>query len=203
MRRFMRFGSAGSPDIVCVIGGQYIGIEVKRKGGKQSEAQKEFQASLETAGGEYCLYHRWTRFTSQCGKRKSGLGFLWPFPRFFRHWSGFHLTDEPLFVYHFMSDRRNVLDGPVQAGGTCGNRVTVVGSGWLMSCDFDRHLCLLLDGTGRNNITCAESLDISNPRAACRRSPFSVCSGFPHFQSLGDPSTTASSWFSTNGSRPA
>ena len=52
---FYRFGALGSPDIVCVIGGQYVGIEVKRPGGKQSEHQKEFQRNLETAGGKYLL----------------------------------------------------------------------------------------------------------------------------------------------------
>ena len=45
-------------DILSVIGGKYIGIEVKgydingRKT-KQSESQKEFQRKLELAGGDY------------------------------------------------------------------------------------------------------------------------------------------------------
>ncbi len=52
---FMRFGALGSPDIVCVIGGQYIGIEVKGPEGKQSEHQKEFQENLKKAGGRYIL----------------------------------------------------------------------------------------------------------------------------------------------------
>ena len=56
-KRFMRFGAAGSPDIVCVIGGRYVGIEVKRPGGKQSDDQKEFQARLEAAGGRYLVVH--------------------------------------------------------------------------------------------------------------------------------------------------
>lgn len=45
----------GSPDIVCVINGQYVGIEVKAPGGRQSEHQKEFQRQLEAAGGRYIL----------------------------------------------------------------------------------------------------------------------------------------------------
>jgi hypothetical protein len=53
--RFFKFGAAGSPDIVCVINGQYVGIEVKALKGKQTEHQKEFQRQLETAGGKYIL----------------------------------------------------------------------------------------------------------------------------------------------------
>jgi hypothetical protein len=52
---FYRFGAPGSPDIICVIGGQYVGIEVKAKKGRQSEHQKDFQKRLETAGGKYVL----------------------------------------------------------------------------------------------------------------------------------------------------
>src|SRR6185312_7560242 len=39
----------------AVIGGRFIGIEVKGTGGKQSDAQKDFQARLEAAGGLYLL----------------------------------------------------------------------------------------------------------------------------------------------------
>jgi hypothetical protein len=52
---FYRFGALGSPDIICVIAGQYVGIEVKAPKGKQSDHQKEFQAKLESAGGKYIL----------------------------------------------------------------------------------------------------------------------------------------------------
>ena len=45
--------SVGAPDIVAVIGGKYIGIEVKRPGGKMSEHQKGFRVALEKAGGVY------------------------------------------------------------------------------------------------------------------------------------------------------
>lgn len=51
----MRFGALGSPDIICVIKGQFVGIEVKRPGGKQSDSQAEVQARLEEAGGQYIL----------------------------------------------------------------------------------------------------------------------------------------------------
>ena len=54
-RRFFKAGAVGSPDIVCVIKGRYVGIECKRVGGKQSPAQAEFQRQLEAAGGVYVL----------------------------------------------------------------------------------------------------------------------------------------------------
>lgn len=52
---FYRFGALGSPDIICVIAGQFVGIEVKAPKGKQSDHQKEFQNKLEAAGGSYVL----------------------------------------------------------------------------------------------------------------------------------------------------
>lgn len=52
---FVRFGAVGSPDIICVIKGQYVGIEVKKPKGIQSEYQKIFQENLEKAGGRYIL----------------------------------------------------------------------------------------------------------------------------------------------------
>jgi hypothetical protein len=54
-KHFYRFGALGSPDIICVIKGQYVGIEVKAPKGKQSEHQKAFQGTLEAAGGRYVL----------------------------------------------------------------------------------------------------------------------------------------------------
>ncbi len=55
--QFYKFGSLGSPDIIGIIKGQYVGIEVKGSNGKgkQSEAQKKFQEDLENAGGRYIL----------------------------------------------------------------------------------------------------------------------------------------------------
>lgn len=52
---FYRFGAIGWPDIVCVVKGQYVGIEVKAKRGTQSPGQSEFQKNLERAGGLYIL----------------------------------------------------------------------------------------------------------------------------------------------------
>jgi penicillin-binding protein-related factor A (putative recombinase) len=52
-KRFMRFGASGSPDIIAVINGRYIGFEIKDTKGKQSESQIAFQKNLEKAGGAY------------------------------------------------------------------------------------------------------------------------------------------------------
>jgi VRR-NUC domain len=49
--------SVGMPDIIAVVNGRIIGIEVKRPGGPQSPGQKQFQKELETAGGLYFLVH--------------------------------------------------------------------------------------------------------------------------------------------------
>ena len=54
-RRFIRFGTPGCPDIVCVIKGCFIGIEVKRPGAKQTPEQAAFQDQLILAGGNYIL----------------------------------------------------------------------------------------------------------------------------------------------------
>ncbi len=48
-------GPSASPDIICVINGQYVGIEVKAPKGKQSEHEKEFEQNLIAAGGRYIL----------------------------------------------------------------------------------------------------------------------------------------------------
>ena len=53
--RFIRYGKVGSPDIIAVIGGKYIGIECKIGKGRQSPSQIEFQEKLENAGGEYWI----------------------------------------------------------------------------------------------------------------------------------------------------
>jgi hypothetical protein len=54
-KHFYRFGVLGSPNIICVIAGQHLGIEVKAPKGKQSDHQKEFQKNLGAAGGRYIL----------------------------------------------------------------------------------------------------------------------------------------------------
>lgn len=54
-KHLYRFGAIGSPDIVVVKDGLYIGIEVKTPHGTQSETQIKFQKELERAGGQYVL----------------------------------------------------------------------------------------------------------------------------------------------------
>jgi hypothetical protein len=54
-RHFVRFAVKGSPDIIAVIKGQYVGIEVKRPGEKQSPEQAAFETALVMAGGKYLL----------------------------------------------------------------------------------------------------------------------------------------------------
>lgn len=53
--RFFRFGAVGSPDIICVRKGQFIGIECKGQNGVMSEGQEAFKINLEKAGGKYLL----------------------------------------------------------------------------------------------------------------------------------------------------
>lgn len=47
--------TAGAPDLVVMYHTTAIAIEVKRAGGRQSQAQRDFQAAWETAGGWYLL----------------------------------------------------------------------------------------------------------------------------------------------------
>lgn len=54
-KRWVRFGVTGGPDIICVVRGQFIGLEVKGPDGKQSEAQLDFAIGLGLAGGRYIL----------------------------------------------------------------------------------------------------------------------------------------------------
>ncbi len=51
----VRSGVKGSPDIIAVYRGRFIGFEVKTETGKQSLPQKRFQAACERAGGIYAI----------------------------------------------------------------------------------------------------------------------------------------------------
>ena len=56
-KHFYRFASIdGLPDIVAIIGGRYIAIEVKKPGGKMRDSQKTFREALEESGGLYWLF---------------------------------------------------------------------------------------------------------------------------------------------------
>jgi len=52
---FIAYGTPGAPDILAVIKGKYVGIEIKDTKGTQSEDQVKFQEALEKAGGTYLL----------------------------------------------------------------------------------------------------------------------------------------------------
>ena len=54
--RMFRAGKKGSADLIGVTPkGMFIALEIKRKGGKQSEWQKLFQSEVEQRGGIYVL----------------------------------------------------------------------------------------------------------------------------------------------------
>jgi hypothetical protein len=55
---FIRFGTPGSPDIVAVIHGMYVGFECKMGSGRLNENQKIFKQALEQAGGKYFEIHK-------------------------------------------------------------------------------------------------------------------------------------------------
>lgn len=50
---FVRFGTPGSPDIIVVKDGFFIGLEVKAGSGRMSTVQKEFRDMIKENGGEY------------------------------------------------------------------------------------------------------------------------------------------------------
>lgn len=50
---FYHFGEVGSPDIICVVKGRFIGIECKSLTGKLNDNQLDFKERLEEAGGMY------------------------------------------------------------------------------------------------------------------------------------------------------
>ena len=52
---FMCFGTPGSPDVIVIKHGLFIGLEVKAPSGRQSPDQKEFERGVTEAGGEYHL----------------------------------------------------------------------------------------------------------------------------------------------------
>lgn len=56
--RLVRYGAKGSPDIIGILpGGIFLGLEVKRPGGKSSAAQKEFGEKVFAVGGIYKVVH--------------------------------------------------------------------------------------------------------------------------------------------------
>jgi hypothetical protein len=56
-RSMPKYSMSGVPDIILIRDGQFIGLEVKRPGGKQSEAQEEFERKVRFYGGQYHIVH--------------------------------------------------------------------------------------------------------------------------------------------------
>lgn len=56
-KRFIRFGTIGSPDIFAIKDGKVYGLEVKKPKGKQSDGQVLFQEGMQKAGGIYAVVH--------------------------------------------------------------------------------------------------------------------------------------------------
>lgn len=55
-RRMPKWSMSGVPDIIAIgPAGRFLGIEVKRPGGRLSEAQMKFWEQCSTAGGMYCV----------------------------------------------------------------------------------------------------------------------------------------------------
>ncbi len=55
-------GTPGTADISATIGGRSVKIEVKHGKDRQSEAQKQYQASVENAGGTYIITRSFADF---------------------------------------------------------------------------------------------------------------------------------------------
>lgn len=49
------FGKSGIPDIIAIVNGEFIGIEVKSAKGKPTELQKICGAEIEEAGGTWLV----------------------------------------------------------------------------------------------------------------------------------------------------
>ena len=53
--RLVRFGCKGSPDVLVIAAGRFIGIELKTRTGRQHPDQVTWQRACEAAGGVYVL----------------------------------------------------------------------------------------------------------------------------------------------------
>lgn len=52
----------GQGDLTAIVGGKYVSIEVKIGKDYQSDKQKEFEAQIKAAGGEYYIVKSWNNF---------------------------------------------------------------------------------------------------------------------------------------------
>ena len=53
--RLVRFGAKGSPDVLVIAAGRFIGIELKTRTGRQRPDQVTWKRACEAAGGVYVL----------------------------------------------------------------------------------------------------------------------------------------------------
>jgi len=53
--RYFKTGKPGCPDICVCSGGEFIGLEVKTKTGRQSQTQKKAEQEIGQAGGKYYI----------------------------------------------------------------------------------------------------------------------------------------------------
>jgi len=53
--RFVRFGQPGSPDLIAIANGKFVGLEVKTPKGRVSPVQRKWRAACEAAGGRYAV----------------------------------------------------------------------------------------------------------------------------------------------------
>ena len=54
-KRFIRYGCKGSPDIIALHRGQFVGIEVKGPGEDQTEDQLAFEQCVTKSGNRYIV----------------------------------------------------------------------------------------------------------------------------------------------------
>ena len=79
--RFIRYGLVGSPDVIGIVNGQFVGLEVKREDGKQSEHQQEFERLARKYGGRYAVVRsvreaidsvaKWQMEAQKCNRLKT------------------------------------------------------------------------------------------------------------------------------------
>lgn len=63
---YIKSGSTiGTPDILAVVSGRFVGIEIKIGRDRQSDEQKSVQAGIEAAGGVYLLACGFEQFKAE------------------------------------------------------------------------------------------------------------------------------------------
>lgn len=62
VKRIKSSGTIGTSDVKCVINGKMVACEIKIGKDRQSEAQKQYQAKIEKAGGIYWIVKSFDEF---------------------------------------------------------------------------------------------------------------------------------------------